>query len=106
MLNKKQLENVLYKLKEESIEWFFWNPIDSVYSPDFGYIDPNDFMYLPEKYIKKMSDFVSFHTFEYLLEMEPEDFIEQATGEKVSKILKLLEVGKKIKSINSDFEGE
>ena len=93
-----QLEEVLYKLSTESLDWFF----SYVIEPNV-FIDPTDLMCLPKEYIQKIEKFVSFHTFEALSEMEPKDFIEQSTGEKASKILKLLKVGKKIKSIEQDF---
>lgn len=96
MLNKEQLEAVLFELSETP-NWFF-TKINGEFSPTTDLI-----YYLPKTYIDKVSKFIESHTFEDLEGLEPKDFVEQATGEELSKILKMVEVGKKKQSLEQDF---
>lgn len=95
MLSTKQLEAVLDRLERTSIEWYFKR-----LSTGFNAMDLLD---LPKPYIQKISDYVSSHDFEYLKELDPRDFAEQATGEDLSKIAKMIEVAKKKQSLEQDF---
>lgn len=95
MINKKQLEEVLTELKDSSVEWFF-----KEISTGFNAMDLLD---LPTNYIQKIYDFVSSHDFEYLKELDPRVFAEQATGVDLSKIAKMIKVEKKKQSIEQDF---
>lgn len=95
MLKKEQLEEVFTELENSSVEWFF-----KKISKGFNAIDLLD---LPTKYIQKISDFVSSHDFEYLKELDPRVFAEQATGEDLSKIAKMIKVAKKKQSLEQDF---
>lgn len=94
MLNKEQLEAVLFELSEEVV-WFYTKLSKSV--------SPTDLLDLPKPYINKVSRFIESHTYDELGQTDPEDFIEQATGEKLSKILKMIEVEKKKQSLEQDF---
>lgn len=95
MLKKEQLEEVFAELENSSVDWFF-----KKISTGFNAMDLLD---LPTNYIKKISDFVSSHDFEYLKELDPRVFAEQATGEDLSKIAKMIEVAKKKQSLEQDF---
>ena len=95
MLNKEQLEEVLTNLNDSSVEWFF-----KKLSTGFNALD---LLYLPTDYIKKISEFVSTHDFEYLRELDPREFAEEATGEDLSWIAKMIEVAKKKQSLEKDF---
>lgn len=95
MLKKEQLEEVFTELKNSSLEWFF-----KELSTGFNAMDLLD---LPTNYIQKISDFVSSHDFEYLKELDPRVFAEQATGEDLSKIAKMIKVAKKKQSLEQDF---
>ena len=95
MLNKEQLEAVLFELSETS-NWFFTRIEGEFSSTDL-------IEYLPKTHIDKVSKFVESHTFEELESLMPEDFVTQATGEKLSKILKMIEVEKKKQSLEQDF---
>ena len=94
MLNKEQLEAVLFELSETTI-WFF--------TKISGGFSSTDLIDLPKPYLDKVSKFIESHTFEELENLEPEDFVVQATGEKFSKILKMVEVAKKKQSLEQDF---
>ena len=76
------------------IEWFFMTDIR---------FDARDLLELPPKYLKRMDAFISSHSREELSELEPYDFIEQATGESYDKIVKLINVAKKKQSLEQDF---
>lgn len=95
MLNKEQLEAVLFELSETT-NWFFTRIKGEFSSTDL--ID-----YLPKTHIDKVSKFIESHTFEDLEGLEPKDFVKQATGEELSKILKIVEVEKKKQSLEQDF---
>lgn len=95
MLKKEQLVEVFTELKNSSLEWFF-----KELSTGFNAMDLLD---LPTNYIQKISDFVSSHDFEYLKELDPRVFAEQATGEDLSKIAKMIKVAKKKQSLEQDF---
>ena len=95
MINKKQLEEVFTELENSSVEWFF-----KKLSTGFNAMDLLD---LPTNYIQKISDFVYSHDFEYLKELDPRDFAEQATGVDLSKIAKMIKVAKKKQSLEQDF---
>jgi len=94
MLNKEQLEAVLFELSEEVV-WFYTKLSTSV--------SPTDLLYLPKTYTDKVSKFIESHTYDELVQTDPEDFIEQATDEKLTKILKMLEVERKKQSLEQDF---
>lgn len=96
MLKKEQLVEVFTELKNSSLEWFF-----KELSTGFNAMDLLD---LPTNYIQKISDFVSSHDFEYLKELDPRVFAEQATGEDLSKIAKMIKVAKKKQDIEQDFK--
>lgn len=94
MLNKEQLEAVLFELSEE-VTWFYTKLSISV--------SPTDLLYLSKPYTDKVSKFIESHTYDELRQIDPEDFIEQATDEKLTKVLKMVEVEKKKQSIEQDF---
>ena len=65
--------------------------------------DGRDLLELPPKYLKRIEAFISTHSEEELNGLEPEDFIEQSTGENYDKIVKLINVAKKVQSLEQDF---
>ena len=91
MLSREQFERIL----DEGIDFFFFDLVN-----DFN---SRELMELPPKYIERMDAFISSHSIEELKELEPEDFIEQATGESYDKIVKLINVAKKVQSLEQDF---
>lgn len=72
------------------------------FQPDINF-DSRDLLELPPKYLKRIEYFISSHSNEELNELEPKDFIEQATGESYDKVVKLINVQKKIQSLEQDF---
>ena len=76
------------------IEWFFKS--DMVF-------DARDLLELPQMYLERLGVFISSHSKEELNELEPKDFIEQGTGESYDKIVKLINVAKKVQSLEQDF---
>lgn len=62
-----------------------------------------DLLELPPKYRKRIEAFISTHSKEELNDLEPEDFIEQATGERYDKVVKLINIAKKVQSLEQDF---
>lgn len=94
MLNRTQLEKVLTEL-ESTTGWFMLRVMSGLGSVSL--------LYLPKTYLDKVSKFIESHTYDELESLMPEDFVEQATGEKLSKILKMVEVEKKKQSLEQDF---
>lgn len=76
------------------ILWYFQSDID---------FDARDLLELPTRYLKRIEAFISTHSKEELNELEPEDFIEQSTGERYDKVVKLINVAKKLKELEQDF---
>ena len=58
---------------------------------------------LSTKYLKRIEAFISTHSEEELNGLELKDFIEQSTGENYDKVIKMMNVAKKIQSIDQDF---
>ena len=78
-----------------AIAWFF--------IPNYTNFDARDILDLPPKYLKRIEAFISSHNKEELIKIKPKDFIEQSTGESYDKIVKLINVAKKVQSIEQDF---
>lgn len=76
------------------IAWFFRQGTE-VYA--------RDLLELPSKYIERLESYVPTLSKEELSELEPKDFIEQATGESYEKVVKLINVAKKVQSLKQDF---
>lgn len=72
------------------------------FKSDMGF-DSRDLLELPPKYLKKIEAFISTHSREELDDLEPIELIEQATGESYDKIVKLINVAKKVQSLEQDF---
>ena len=90
-MNSDRLREILEGL---DVEWFFMSDIR---------FDARDLLELPPKYTKRIEAFISSHRKEELSELEPQDLIEQATGERYDKIVKLINVAKKVQSLEKDF---
>lgn len=84
----------LFEGLDLDILWFFKSDID---------FDARDLLELPPKYLKRIEAFISTYSKEELNELEPQDFIEQSTGENYDKIVKLVNVTKRVKSLEQDF---
>lgn len=82
-------------LEDFDVEWFFMSDMR---------FDARDLLELPPKYLKRIEDFISSHSREELSELEPQYFIEQATGERYDKVVKLINVQKKVKELEQDFK--
>lgn len=67
-------------------------------------IHPSIVRELPSKYTLKAYDFIFNHTYEELRELGLRNFIEQATGESCSKVLKLKKIRDKEIEIEKDFQ--
>lgn len=65
--------------------------------------DVRDLLALPPKYLKRIEAFISTHSEEELNGLELKDFIEQSTGENYDKVIKMMNIAKKIQSIDQDF---
>ena len=90
-MNSDRLREILEYL---DVGWFF--------KPDIGFY-ARDLLELPPKYLKRMDAFISSHSREELRELEPQDLIEQSTGESYCKVVKLINVAKKVQSLEQDF---
>lgn len=66
-------------------------------------IEATDLMCLPQKYREKLEMFVSSHSMDELGELKERDFIEQSMCEPLEKAVKIIEVHKRIKELNQDF---
>lgn len=76
------------------VEWLFMSNMR---------FDVRDLLELPQKYLKRIEAFITTHSREELNDLEPNDFIEQATGESYDKIVKLINVAKKVQESEKDF---
>lgn len=100
MLKVDYLENVLHHLDEGS--WFFMTiGYEKVKRPVIE--NATDLLLLPKQYLVRMRNFILDFTFEDLEKMGATDFVEQSTGESYEKVVRLINVEKKIQSIDQDF---
>ena len=91
-MNSDRLRGILEDL---DMEWFF--------KSDIGFY-AIDLLELPPKYTKRIEAFISSHRKEELSELEPQDLIEQSTGESYCKVVKLITIAKKKQSLEQDFK--
>ena len=92
-MHSDRLRDMLEDLNLDA-EWFFNS--DMVF-------DSRDLLELPQMYLERLGVFISTHSSEELNELEPKDFIEQATGESYDKVVKLINVAKKKQDLEQDF---
>lgn len=89
--------NIEQKLHRLSGDWFF-----EILSNE-ECIYPDIIRQLPVRYVIKALSFIDNHNYEELHSLGLKRFIEQATGESYDKVVKLINVQKKIQSLEQDF---
>ena len=92
-MHRDKLRDMLEDLNLD-VGWFFNSDI---------VFDARDLLELPQMYLERLGVFISSHSKEELNELEPKDFIEQATGEPYIKVVKLINVAKKKQDLEQDF---
>ena len=90
--------NIEQKLQRLSRDWFF-----EILSNEED-IYPDIIRQLPVRYVIKALSFIYNHNYEELHSLGLKCFIEQSTGERCDKVVKLNKVWRKMKEIEQDFK--
>lgn len=96
MLNDEQLQEILHELE---LDWFFEN----LNSQSVAWW-VESLMVLPQPYLDKVKSFVGSYSIDELKELQPNDFVEQATGEKLHVVSMMIRSANKKLELEKDFK--